>query len=198
MPLDGDGAAVIFRIGGAIGAFFSKKKAKSVLWYLCCAILSLERGKSLCRKDKNMETKVMVCACRFNKNGMLYHYRCEDISVMPGDRVIVRVGAEGRVKAASVVSVLFCTAEDAPYPLDEMKTIVKRVEPTAQPPAPKSLSQEEIAERKKREEEAETLEEAFGIVLLVLFAPFALLLALLAGFGKLRGVSAHPGMRDNW
>ncbi len=145
-----------------------------------------------------MGNEIMVCGCRFSKNGEVYHYCCEDAAVRVGDRVIVRVGDEGRVKAASVVTIVYCTAAQAPYPLDRMKTIEHRIAPVELPPVPKPLSPEELAERKRREEQADVTEEAFRLILLLLFAPVILPILILGSIGNVKHKLGHPRMRDEW
>jgi hypothetical protein len=55
-------------------------------------------------------------------------YICYDNSVRVGDRVVV-TAYNGEEKTVTVVSALYCTADDTPVPLEQTKCVIRKVLP---------------------------------------------------------------------
>ena len=63
----------------------------------------------------------------FEGGGKTYCYLCDDNLIKDGDEVLVPVGQDGELKSVFVDSVELHTAEDAPFPIDKCKKVVRRV-----------------------------------------------------------------------
>ncbi len=59
----------------------------------------------------------------FGTSARRYSYICNDLSVKIGDTVEVPAGNNQQIKA-TVVSTMFCTADEAPYPVEKTKTVI--------------------------------------------------------------------------
>lgn len=73
--------------------------------------------------DKNI---YHYCAVVYDDNPYPYHYRTNDISLKIGDKVVVPVGRENVEKIAEIVSVEQHTRLTVPYPVEKMKTIIRK------------------------------------------------------------------------
>lgn len=68
---------------------------------------------------------VTIYGCAFEKYGKIYHYLADEGDEYEvGDEVLVPVGKDNRTTTARVMEVLYHQPEDAPYPLEKMKTIL--------------------------------------------------------------------------
>ena len=63
----------------------------------------------------------------FDGGGKTYCYLCDDDLIQDGDEVLVPVGRDGELKSVIVDSVELHTANDAPFPIDKCKKVVRRV-----------------------------------------------------------------------
>lgn len=63
----------------------------------------------------------------FEGGGKTYCYLCDDDLIQDGDEVLVPVGRDEELKSVIVDSVELHTAEDAPFPIDKCKKVVRRV-----------------------------------------------------------------------
>lgn len=63
----------------------------------------------------------------FEGGGKTYCYLCDDDLIQDGDEVLVSVGRDGELKSVIVDSVELHTANDAPFPIDKCKKVVRRV-----------------------------------------------------------------------
>ena len=63
----------------------------------------------------------------FDDSEKTYCYLCDDVYIQEGDEVLVPVGNEGDFKEVYVEGVELHTAEDAPFPIDRCKKVVRRV-----------------------------------------------------------------------
>ena len=77
-------------------------------------------GKRLRKKDE-----LIFCNVVFEEQGKTYCYLTEDESLKPGDVVIVPVGADHVEQVAKIESVEYHVAEEAPYPVEKIKHIIK-------------------------------------------------------------------------
>lgn len=63
----------------------------------------------------------------FDWGAKTYCYLCDDELIQEGDEVLVPVGKDGELKTVYVESVELHTAEDAPFPIDKCKKVVRRI-----------------------------------------------------------------------
>lgn len=63
----------------------------------------------------------------FDWGAKTYCYLCDDELIQEGDEVLVPIGKDGELKAVYVESVELHTAEDAPFPIDKCKKVVRRI-----------------------------------------------------------------------
>ncbi len=61
----------------------------------------------------------------FEDGGQEYAYLCGDESVGNGDLVLVPVGNDGKTAIAAVTRIEYHPAEEAPYPMDKIKSIIR-------------------------------------------------------------------------
>ncbi len=76
----------------------------------------------------NMEerTGYIYCGVMFPYQDRVYHYRTEDKTIRPGDRVIVPIGEDNEEKMARVVSIDLYHSSNVPYPVHKTKMIIKK------------------------------------------------------------------------
>ena len=63
----------------------------------------------------------------FEWGAKIYYYLCDDELIQEGDEVLVPVGKDGDLKTVYVESVELHTAEDAPFPIDKCKKVIRRI-----------------------------------------------------------------------
>lgn len=89
-------------------------------------------GRSIGLTDFNRALKpgeVKYCGVEFDDYGKLYHYLTYDMDIQVGDRVIVPAGPANAEKEVTVRTIEFCQWDDTPYPLEETKLILRKLEP---------------------------------------------------------------------
>ena len=86
------------------------------------------------------------CKVQFKENGAGYAYLTGGISLKAGDFVIVPVGRYDAEKLARVTDVFVCSAQDAPYPPEKTKFVLRKAEQTAFPEKPKAPPAEPVKE----------------------------------------------------
>lgn len=64
----------------------------------------------------------------FSPDGKSYYYRTDDDSIKVGDKVVVAVGNHGRETIAEVVDIEYFDYESLPFPLEETKVVIKKLE----------------------------------------------------------------------
>lgn len=79
-------------------------------------------GKRIRKKDE-----LIFCNVEFG-SGKIYCYLTDDDKMEPGDTIIVPVGADNKEVLVEIDSIEYHTAEDAPYPVDKIKHIIRRYE----------------------------------------------------------------------
>lgn len=84
-------------------------------------------GKSL-RK----QTDFIFCNVQFDEYGKTYCYLTDDDTLNVGDRVVVPVGQENHESFAQIESIEYHSAEEAPFPLEKTKKVIRRAEDTAE------------------------------------------------------------------
>ncbi|MDO4630054.1 MAG: hypothetical protein Q4C70_12810 [Planctomycetia bacterium] len=75
----------------------------------------------------------IYCGVEFYENGHLYSYRTENITLKVGEWVEVPVGNDGTTSVAKIRKIGYYTAENAPYPVEKTKCIL-RLLPTGELP----------------------------------------------------------------
>ena len=78
------------------------------------------------------------CEVQFKENGAGYAYLTGSISLKAGDFVMVPVGRYDAEKLARVTDVFVCSAQDAPYPPEKAKFVLRKAERPATPEEPKA------------------------------------------------------------
>lgn len=85
-----------------------------------------------------MEAVYRYCRIHLDGIGRDFHYRTVDETLQAGDFVAVPFGRENREQIGQIVSVILCTAADAPYPPEKTKEILRRAERPSHWGEPKS------------------------------------------------------------
>ena len=78
------------------------------------------------------------CKVQFKEHGLGYTYLTGGISLKAGDFVMVPVGRYDAEKLARVTDVFVCSAQDAPYPPEKAKFVLRKAERPATPEEPKA------------------------------------------------------------
>ena len=73
------------------------------------------------------------CKVQFKEHGLGYTYLTGGISLKAGDFVMVPVGRYDAEKLARVTDVFVCSAQDAPYPPEKAKFVLRKAEQTVFP-----------------------------------------------------------------
>ena len=68
----------------------------------------------------------IYCGVVFQSKAKVYHYRTNDTTIKEGDEVVVPVGKQQEEVIATVVSVGRYTAQNAPYPLNRTRFIIRK------------------------------------------------------------------------
>ena len=71
------------------------------------------------------------CMVQFTEDGASYAYLTGGISLKAGDYVIVPVGKKNSERLARVLDVFVCAGQDAPYPPEKTKFVLRKAEQTA-------------------------------------------------------------------
>lgn len=79
-------------------------------------------------KVKRCRGDYMFVFVTFDEYGQEYSYLCNDDSISDGDRVLVPVGNDGKTSIATVTRVEYHPAEEAPYPVNKIKNIIRAVD----------------------------------------------------------------------
>ena len=77
------------------------------------------------------------CNVQFKENGATYAYLTGGISLTAGDFVVVLISDRNVEKLARVTDVFVCSTQDAPYPPEKAKFVLRKSERTAFPEHPK-------------------------------------------------------------
>lgn len=79
--------------------------------------------------DGNAAEKLQFVSVCFDFGGQEYSYLAEGMELYVGDTVEVPVGNHDRKTIATVVAIEYCTEDDAPYPVDDIKGVIRKIEP---------------------------------------------------------------------
>lgn len=85
---------------------------------------------SLYGAARRRKSDYIFCSVEFVEYGNTYYYLTTDDTIRPGDRVLVPVGKMNAEKAATVTEVEYFQADQAPFPLERTKSILRKLEPS--------------------------------------------------------------------
>ena len=83
---------------------------------------------SVYEKTRRRSGDYMYCGVTFQDSSQRYHYISDDSSIEEDDLVIVPVGKENRESIARVETIEYCSAENAPFPFEKTKHIIRKAE----------------------------------------------------------------------
>ena len=102
------------------------------------------------------ESYYQFCNVQFKEDGATYTYLTGGISLKAGDFVVVPIGDHQAEKLAQVTEVFVCSTQNAPYPPEKAKFVLRKSERTAFPertklqhPAPKQAAVSAPTESKR-------------------------------------------------
>ena len=102
------------------------------------------------------ESYYQFCNVQFKEDGATYAYLTGGISLKAGDFVVVPIGDHQAEKLARVTEVFVCSTQNAPYPPEKAKFVLRKSERTAFPertkpqhPAPKQAAAPATTESKR-------------------------------------------------
>jgi len=102
------------------------------------------------------ESYYQFCNVQFKEDGATYAYLTGGISLKAGDFVVVPIGDHQAEKLARVTEVFVCSTQNAPYPPEKVKFVLRKSERTAFPerkkpqhPAPKQADVSTPTESKR-------------------------------------------------
>ena len=102
------------------------------------------------------ESYYQFCNVQFKEDGAAYAYLTGGISLKAGDFVVVPIGDHQAEKLARVTEVFVCSTQNAPYPSEKAKFVLRKSERTAFPerkkpqhPAPKQADVSTPTESKR-------------------------------------------------
>ena len=102
------------------------------------------------------ESYYQFCNVQFKEDGATYAYLTGGISLKAGDFVVVPIGDHQAEKLARVTEVFVCSTQNAPYPSEKAKFVLRKSERTAFPertkpqhPAPKQAAAPAPTESKR-------------------------------------------------
>ena len=72
------------------------------------------------------EEEYIFCSVIFSKGGKKYYYLTDDETIDVDDTVLVPVGPENRAAPAVVVDIEYFMGEEAPYPIEKIKKIIRK------------------------------------------------------------------------
>ena len=105
---------------------------------------ALARQPVSTQKKPTGESYYQFCNVQFKEDGATYAYLTGGISLKAGDFVVVPIGDHQAEKLALVTEVFVCSTQNAPYPPEKAKFVLRKSERTAFPertkpqhPAPK-------------------------------------------------------------
>ena len=108
---------------------------------------ALARPPVSTQKKPTGESYYQFCNVQFKEDGATYAYLTGGISLKAGDFVVVPIGDHQAEKLARVTEVFVCSTQNAPYPPEKAKFVLRKSERTAFPertklqhPAPKQAA----------------------------------------------------------
>ena len=117
---------------------------------------ALARQPVSTQKKPTGESYYQFCNVQFKEDGATYAYLTGGISLKAGDFVVVPIGNHQAEKLARVTEVFVCSTQNAPYPPEKTKFVLRKSERTAFPertkpqhPAPKQAAAPAPTESKR-------------------------------------------------
>ena len=117
---------------------------------------ALARPPVSTQKKPAGESYYQFCNVQFKEDGATYAYLTGGISLKAGDFVVVPIGDHQAEKLAQVTEVFVCSTQNAPYPPEKAKFVLRKSERTAFPertklqhPAPKQADVSTPTESKR-------------------------------------------------
>ena len=117
---------------------------------------ALARQPVSTQKKPTGESYYQFCNVQFKEDGAAYAYLTGGISLKAGDFVVVPIGDHQAEKLARVTEVFVCSTQNAPYPPEKAKFVLRKSERTAFPerkkpqhPAPKQADVSTLTESKR-------------------------------------------------
>ena len=117
---------------------------------------ALARPPVSTQKKPAGESYYQFCNVQFKEDGATYAYLTGGISLKAGDFVVVPIGNHQAEKLARVTEVFVCSTQNAPYPPEKTKFVLRKSERTAFPertkpqhPAPKQAAAPAPTESKR-------------------------------------------------
>ena len=117
---------------------------------------ALARPPVSTQKKPAGESYYQFCNVQFKEDGAAYAYLTGGISLKAGDFVVVPIGDHQAEKLARVTEVFVCSTQNAPYPPEKAKFVLRKSERTAfsertkpQHPAPKQAAAPAPTESKR-------------------------------------------------
>ena len=117
---------------------------------------ALARPPVSTQKKPTGESYYQFCNVQFKEDGATYAYLTGGISLKAGDFVVVPIGDHQAEKLARVPEVFVCSTQNAPYPPEKAKFVLRKSERTAFPerkkpqhPAPKQADVSAPTESKR-------------------------------------------------
>ena len=117
---------------------------------------ALARPPVSTQKKPAGESYYQFCNVQFKEDGAAYAYLTGGISLKAGDYVVVPIGDHQAEKLARVTEVFVCSTQNAPYPPEKAKFVLRKSERTAFPerkkpqhPAPKQADVSAPTESKR-------------------------------------------------
>ena len=94
---------------------------------------ALARPPVSTQKKPTGESYYQFCNVQFKEDGATYAYLTGGISLKAGDYVVVPIGDHQAEKLARVTEVFVCSTQNAPYPPEKAKFVLRKSERTAFP-----------------------------------------------------------------
>ena len=114
-------------------------------------------GSFLRRKGGAAMAYYQYCMVQFRENGAPYAYLTGGVPLEAGAFVIVPVGQYGAEKLGRVTEVFLCTEQDAPYPPERTKFVLRKAAETAFPK--RDAPSKRVPQKDARQENAQETQE---------------------------------------
>lgn len=85
-------------------------------------------NSNIYRRPKRRISDLIICQVVFGKYSNEYSYLTDDDSLKEGDKVLVPLGPHNKETVAEIAGKGYYAKEDAPYPVDKIKKIIKKIE----------------------------------------------------------------------
>lgn len=102
--------------------------AQSLREFICFYMGSEVLDPVVFKKPKRRSNALVFCSVEFEEGGRTYYYLADEDIYEVGDRVLVPVRSEGHKEIVEIVEKEYFEEGCAPFPLDRMKHIIRKVE----------------------------------------------------------------------